>query len=445
METLLRLLSEHVYLILFVSLILEFVALPIPGETMMALAGVMGYNGHANYWLMIMSGSLGTIIGMQISYEVGRRLGTKAINKYGKYIGLTKPRMAQANKFFNKYGTVVIFVAYYLPGVRHILGYFSGISRIDAKKFHIYSTIGGIVWVVTFITMGYILGPAWQHVFNLMHKYGGLLVVLAGIFILLYLIYLKLGKKEFLLDLKKYAKFYIPFLLVMTAVDLLILFNVKGDKPQHINSPINIKLLDNVLYTSFLIIFVIILIIYLNVNSKNRTSEKLLLVVDYQRDFVDGALAVEGAEKLEPIIKEKIENYIADESDVIFTLDTHYEDEYFETREGEVINILHCIKDTDGHNLYGEIKNYEKNARIIFEKDTFGSLNLAKFVAKSNYKEIEVCGLVSNICVLSNIILISNYNKNVKITVDLNATLSNDEVVNQTLASYLKSLGVEIK
>lgn len=437
MDTLLRLLYDHVYLILFFSLILEFVALPIPGETMMALAGVMGYNGHANYWLMILSGSLGTIIGMQLSYEVGRRLGTRAINKYGKYIGLTKPRMNQATKFFNKYGNIVIFIAYYLPGVRHILGYFSGISRIDSKKFHIYSTLGGIIWVFTFITMGYILGPSWKYVFNLMHKYGLLLLVLFIIIFIIYSIYNKLGKKEFLLDLKKYAKYYIPFILILAIVDILVLFTI-GDKG------FNKKLVDEVLYFSSGLILLILIFVYIKVNSVNRTTEKLLVVVDYQNDFVDGALGFKGADKIYSSIKEKIEYNLSQNQDVIFTYDTHDEN-YLNTREGQFLPIEHCMNYTNGHKLYGDLENYTSRAKKVFEKDTFGSIELAKFISKSKYKEIEVCGLVSNICVLSNIILIQNFNKEVKIIVDLNSTHSNEEIVNNTLEVYLKSLGVIVK
>lgn len=446
MDTLIKLLTEHVYLILFVSLILEFVALPIPGETMMALAGVMGYNGLANYWLMIIAGSLGTIIGMQLSYEVGRRLGRRAIDKYGKYIGLTKPRMLQASKFFNKYGNIVIFIAYYLPGVRHILGYFSGISRIDAKKFHIYSTIGGIVWVFTFITMGYILGPSWKHVFHLMHKYGFLALLIAGICLIIYLIYIKLGKKEFISYMKKSVKFLIPILILIGVADFLIIDEL--DKKRNYEIPElhkkTMEMVDTVLYVSFGILFLIMLIMYLRIAFKNQTSEKLLVVVDYQNDFVDGSLAIEDAKNLEPIIEEKIKFYLEQNQDVIFTLDSHDID-YLETREGVSIPVLHCQKETLGHELYGNIKNYKEKAKRVFEKDTFGSINLAKFIAKSDYKEIEFCGVVSNICVLSNIILVQNMNKEVEIIVDLSATISNDKVVNETFETYLNGLGIKIK
>jgi len=82
MEMLFKLLAEHVYQILFISLILEFACLPLPGETMMLLAGIMAYGGHGSYLGMVIASALGTIIGMQFSYEVGRRLGVKAIDKY---------------------------------------------------------------------------------------------------------------------------------------------------------------------------------------------------------------------------------------------------------------------------------------------------------------------------------------------------------------------------
>ena len=218
MEMLFKLLTEHVYVILFVSLILEFAALPLPGETMMVLAGVMAYNNHGSYIGMIIASALGTVIGMQFSYEIGRRLGTKAVDKYGMYIGLTPYRMTKAAEFFNKFGNIVIVIAYFLPGVRHIFGYFSGISRIDAKKFHIYSTIGGVFWVVVFITLGYVLGPSAPHAFKLLHKYGTMLFILAIAALFIYLIYKNLGAKDFVVYFRKRMKYLLVLLLLDAAV-----------------------------------------------------------------------------------------------------------------------------------------------------------------------------------------------------------------------------------
>lgn len=435
MEMLFKLLTEHVYLILFISMILEFAALPLPGETMMLLAGIMAYGGHASYLGMILASALGTITGMQLSYEVGRRLGVKAIEKYGSYIGLTPYRMTKASEFFNKYGNIVIIIAYYLPGVRHILGYFSGITKVDAKRFHIYSTFGGIAWVGTFTTLGYVLGPSAKPVFHLMHKYGTLAMLfgLAGLFI--YLIYKKLGTREFTTFIKKRVLIFILPIIFSIAV---IIYKFSTTPMLH---P---KFITDVLFYLAIILLVISFLCYLRITLKNNTTKKLLVVVDYQKDFVDGSLTVERARELEKVIVDKIEKYRQDNQDIMFTKDTHYTN-YLTTREGRYIPIEHCIIDTEGHGLYGEVAKYEKHAKKVFNKTSFGSIDLAKYISRSDYEEVEFCGVVSNICVLSNIIMTQTYNEKVEIKVDLKATKGMDDEIDNTLKKYLEQLTVRVK
>ncbi|MDB6185440.1 isochorismatase family protein [Gemella haemolysans] len=435
MEMLFKLLAEHVYIILFVSLILEFAALPLPGETMMVVAGIMAYNNHGSYIGMIVASALGTVLGMQFSYEVGRRLGTRAVDKYGSYIGLTPYRMTKAADFFNRFGNIVIVIAYFLPGVRHILGYFSGISRINAKRFHVYSTVGGILWVVVFITLGYVLGPSAPHAFKLLHKYGTMLFIVAIAALFIYLIFKKLGAKDFAVFFKKRIKYIVVLLIVEAAV--LMKFVVLDERAHpKFKSAIIFYCLGFLAFVAFLL--------YLRVTLKHDTSEKLLVVVDYQKDFVDGALGFETADQLDKVIANKIDEYLKAGQDVIFTKDTHYTN-YLSTREGKHLPIEHCIIDSEGHNLYGDVANYESYAKRVFNKTSFGSIDLAHYISRSDYKEVEFCGLVSNICVLSNIIMTQTYNEKVEITVDLNATKGLSEEVNSTFKTYLQNLTVNVK
>ena len=435
MEMLFKLLAEHVYIILFVSLILEFAALPLPGETMMVVAGIMAYNNHGSYIGMIVASALGTVLGMQFSYEVGRRLGTRAVDKYGSYIGLTPYRMTNAADFFNRFGNIVIVIAYFLPGVRHILGYFSGISRINAKRFHVYSTVGGILWVVVFITLGYVLGPSAPHAFKLLHKYGTMLFIVAIAALFIYLIFKKLGAKDFAVFFKKRIKYIVVLLIVEAAV--LMKFVVLDERAHpKFKSAIIFYCLGFLAFVAFLL--------YLRVTLKHDTSEKLLVVVDYQKDFVDGALGFETADQLDKVIANKIDEYLKAGQDVIFTKDTHYTN-YLSTREGKHLPIEHCIIDSEGHNLYGDVANYESYAKRVFNKTSFGSIDLAHYISRSDYKEVEFCGLVSNICVLSNIIMTQTYNEKVEITVDLNATKGLSEEVNSTFKTYLQNLTVNVK
>lgn len=172
--------------------------------------------------------------------------------------------------------------------------------------------------------------------------------------------------------------------------------------------------------------------------------KKLLVVVDFQRDFVDGSLGFEDAVKLDEIIYNKIIDYKNNGYDVIYTFDTH-DDDYMETEEGKHLPILHCLKGEEGHELYGKVKElFNKEKDIYFEKPTFPSLELANYLKDKEYEEIEVCGLVSNICVLSNVIMIKAALPNSKIIVDKKATSSFDEILNDYTFEILKGIHVNV-
>lgn len=171
--------------------------------------------------------------------------------------------------------------------------------------------------------------------------------------------------------------------------------------------------------------------------------KELLLVIDYQNDFVDGALGFEEAKTLEDGIVEKIKDYKSRSQSVIFTLDTHGDD-YLETKEGIALPVKHCIKGTDGIKLYGKVAEYESIADKVFEKDTFGSRELLIYLMDNPYDKIELVGLVSNICVLSNAIVAKTALPNAEIIVNSALTKSFDEKLNQETLDILKGLYITI-
>ena len=144
--------------------------------------------------------------------------------------------------------------------------------------------------------------------------------------------------------------------------------------------------------------------------------KKLLIVVDYQNDFVDGSLGFENAVKIENNIHDLINKFKSNNDDIIFTLDTHYID-YMETTEGKKLPVSHCVKGTEGHNLYGKIKDDSKE-HLQIEKVTFGSIELAKYLMNNHYDEITLIGVVTNICVLSNAVIVKTTLPNAKIIID---------------------------
>lgn len=138
---------------------------------------------------------------------------------------------------------------------------------------------------------------------------------------------------------------------------------------------------------------------------------KFLIVVDCQRDFVDGALANPEAQARMPRIIHKIKETVDTNTHIIFTQDTHYEN-YKETLEGQKLPIPHCIVGTHGHEIVTEALEAAGNHYELVQKGTFGDIFLADGIAmRLNYddsliEEIEIIGFVSSICVISNALLL---------------------------------------
>ena len=173
-------------------------------------------------------------------------------------------------------------------------------------------------------------------------------------------------------------------------------------------------------------------------------SKKLLVVVDYQNDFVDGALGFEKATKIAPYIISLVKKYEEEEGeDVWFTKDTHFNN-YLETQEGKNLPVPHCISQTKGHELYGELQSLSRNHTVI-EKNTFPSLMLANLLKDTAYEEVRVVGVVTDICVISNFIMIKSELHEALIEVDTKGCASFDENLEKAALTVLeKSLQVKV-
>ena len=146
--------------------------------------------------------------------------------------------------------------------------------------------------------------------------------------------------------------------------------------------------------------------------------KKLLIVVDMQKDFVDGALGSKEAVAIVDNVAKKIEDF---QGDIIVTYDTHPEN-YMETQEGKNLPVPHCIKGTDGWRLDAKVQAaVDKKGFTAIEKPTFGSTELPEYI-KANYNpeeiEIELIGLCTDICVVSNALLMKANFLETKVSVD---------------------------
>lgn len=130
--------------------------------------------------------------------------------------------------------------------------------------------------------------------------------------------------------------------------------------------------------------------------------KKLLVVVDMQNDFISGSLGTKEAEAIVPAVISKIKNYETNGDTVVFTLDTH-EENYLSTMEGKNLPVLHCIRGTKGWEMDSRLSHFKG---MRFEKPTFGSTKLASWAADEKFDDIMLVGLCTDICVISNAILL---------------------------------------
>lgn len=170
--------------------------------------------------------------------------------------------------------------------------------------------------------------------------------------------------------------------------------------------------------------------------------KRLLIVVDYQNDFVNGSLGFDKAKDLEKRIVELIQEYQNNNDDVIYTMDTH-QSNYLETYEGQYLPITHCIEDSEGWQLYGKTKDLLKDC-LCFKKKTFPSLELANHLKDKDYSDVTLVGLVSHICVISNAVMVKAALPQTPIRIDLKATGSSDEKTHQDCINVMKSMQFEI-
>jgi nicotinamidase/pyrazinamidase len=171
--------------------------------------------------------------------------------------------------------------------------------------------------------------------------------------------------------------------------------------------------------------------------------KKCLIVVDFQNDFIDGSLGFNGAINIKDKIIEKINIYRKNNDEVIFTMDTHYPD-YLDGEEGKNLPVEHCIKGTKGHQIQKDVFTLKQPDDMVFEKPTFPSLELGTYLKEKNFSEVELCGLVSNICVLSNAVIAKSALPNAHIIVDALATDSYDKDLHTKGLDIMNGLHIEV-
>ncbi|MBQ5910453.1 MAG: cysteine hydrolase [Clostridia bacterium] len=166
---------------------------------------------------------------------------------------------------------------------------------------------------------------------------------------------------------------------------------------------------------------------------------KLLVVVDMQNDFISGALGSSEAEKIVPYVKGLVESF---DGQVIFTRDTHYEN-YMETQEGKNLPVPHCVFGTEGWQIHPDLEVLRKTEAV--NKITFGSKELVELLKdRTDIENITFVGLCTDICVISNVMLIKAYYPEIPLMVDAKGCAGVKPQSHKTALDAMKAIQVKI-
>lgn len=143
----------------------------------MTYVGFLVSQGHMSFTTALAVSVLGSVVGMTISYVLGRYFGLPLVNRFGSKVGIKNDHLEKVHEWYQKYGPFVLTIGYFLPGIRHVTAFSAGMSRLRISRFAVYAYSGGFIWVLTFISLGRLLGVHWRTLFIYLHNYGPWLLV----------------------------------------------------------------------------------------------------------------------------------------------------------------------------------------------------------------------------------------------------------------------------
>jgi len=184
MDSVFQWITHYGYGAIFLLLMLGVVGLPVPDETLLVFCGYLISKGTMHAVPAWFSALAGSWCGISLSYTIGRTLGLGVVHRYGKYLHITEERLNRVHQWFDRIGHWALFAGYYIAGLRHFTAIVAGTSKLPFPTFASYAWSGGLLWVSTFLTVGYYLGENWRQVAEAIHHYLlyvsiGLLVVVA--------------------------------------------------------------------------------------------------------------------------------------------------------------------------------------------------------------------------------------------------------------------------
>jgi membrane protein DedA with SNARE-associated domain len=172
----------------FVLMVLESMGILIPSEAISPFAGYLVSEGKMSLLAAVSAGVLGNLVGSSVAYFIGLRGGRELWFHYGKYVGVKAHHLHTAEKWFDKYGELTVFVSRCLPVVRTFISFPAGTAKMNFAKFALYTFLGCLPWVFALTYFGYVLGENWETIGDYLHylDYAVAVALVAGAVYLLW-------------------------------------------------------------------------------------------------------------------------------------------------------------------------------------------------------------------------------------------------------------------
>ncbi|MEK4628467.1 MAG: DedA family protein [Solibacillus sp.] len=158
MEVINQLVGQYGFIIIFALLSLGGISILISDELLVFGVGYFTKIGTLDYTTALIVCFFGTFIGMMVNYCIGRKAGRPFILKIGKWAGFTEKRITRTEKWMSRYGQYSIIISYFIPGIRHITGYFCGVLHIKFKTYAFYAGVSTVIWCSLFLILGRLFG-----------------------------------------------------------------------------------------------------------------------------------------------------------------------------------------------------------------------------------------------------------------------------------------------
>jgi len=167
---------------LFLLMLVESCGILMPSEVIMPFSGFLVADGKMNFWIIVLLGALGNLAGSLLAYWIGWKGGRPLIEKYGKYILLSKHDLDLADRWFTNYGSATTFFGRVLPIVRTFISFPAGIAKMDIRKFAIFTFLGAFLWCIPLTYAGVKMGENWEQIRAYLHKFDLTVGILIAVF-----------------------------------------------------------------------------------------------------------------------------------------------------------------------------------------------------------------------------------------------------------------------